>query len=561
MDREILVFIELDGETVPVGTLWARARGARQTASFEYDRSWLSRRDAFGIDPVLPPAPGPFHTDRPLFNAFTDPAPDRWGQMLLRRNERRRAQAERRQPRTLQAIDVPTLVDDETRLGALRFKDAGGGTFLTSTGRQVPPLVGLPRLLSAATRVIDDQETDEDLRLILAPGTSLGGARPKATVRDTDGRLSIAKFPRRDDEWPVTRWEAATMTLARSAGVEVAPFQLRQVSNRPVLTARRFDRRNGRRVPFMSALTALETSDNDTRSYLEVVEFLRREGAAVNEDLHQLWRRIVFNMLVSNTDDHLRNHGFLRAPRGWRLSPAYDLNPVPVDVKPRIHALAIDEIDGTASLDTAMGVAPMFGIAEGAARDDRGGGGKGGSRLARCRSSLGHDAGRDRPDVQRVRSRGLEGGDRVGGRAPPVARGRGSCYASPHASVHPTRRPRRRRGRPLVRAEQLRGPRCRGHPDAGRSLFASRSPRRPLHPRRAAHGRGRVAGSFRAAHPCARRPHQPGDPGATARRHAGRALSGTAGSDRPDQSRRRPSRPPSARRSRPATACRSAPWR
>lgn len=368
MEREVLVFIELVGETVPVGTLWARSRGARQTASFEYDRSWLARRDAFGIDPVLPPAAGPFHTDRPLFNAFIDPAPDRWGQMLLRRNERRRAQAERRQPRTLQAIDVLALVDDETRLGALRFKDSDGGPFLTSTGRQVPPVVDLPRLLAATTRVIDDRETAEDLLLILAPGTSLGGAQPKATVRDTDGRLSIAKFPRSDDEWPVTRWEAATMSLARSAGVEVAPFQLRAAANRAVLTARRFDRRHGRRVPFMSALTALEASDNDTRSYLEVVEFLRREGAAVNEDLRQLWRRIVFNMLVSNTDDHLRNHGFLRAPQGWRLSPAYDLNPVPVDVKPRTHALAIDEIDGTASLDTAMEVAPMFGIAEEDAR-------------------------------------------------------------------------------------------------------------------------------------------------------------------------------------------------
>lgn len=163
MERELLVYIDLSGETVLLGTLGARARGARQTASFEYDRSWLARRDAFGIDPVLPPAPGPFHTDRPLFNAFTDPAPDRWGQTLLRRNERRRAQAEGRQPRTLQAIDVLTLVDDETRLGALRFKEAGGGPFLTSTGRKVPPVVELPRLLAATTRVIDDQETDEDL--------------------------------------------------------------------------------------------------------------------------------------------------------------------------------------------------------------------------------------------------------------------------------------------------------------------------------------------------------------------------------------------------------------
>ena len=368
MEREILVFMELDGETVPVGTLWTRARGPRQTASFEYDRSWLARRDAFGIDPVLPPAPGPFHTDRHLFNAFTDPAPDCWGQTLLRRNERRRAQAEGRQPRTLQEIDFLTLVDDETRLGALRFKDTGGGVFLTSTGRQVPPVVDLPRLLSATTRVIDEDETDEDLRLILAPGTSLGGARPKATVRDTDAHLSIAKFPRRDDEWPVTRWEAATMALAKAAGVEVAPFQLRPVSNRTVFMARRFDRQHGRRIAFMSALTALEASDNEMRSYVEVAEFLRREGVAVNQDLSQLWRRIVFNVLVSNTDDHLRNHGFLRATQGWRLSPAYDLNPVPVDVKPRVHALAIDEIDGTASLDIVMGIAPMFGMTGGTAR-------------------------------------------------------------------------------------------------------------------------------------------------------------------------------------------------
>ena len=365
----------------------------------------MSRRDAFGIDPVLPPAPGPFHTDRPLFNAFTDPAPDRWGQMLLRRNERRRAQAEGRQPRTLQAIDVLTLVDDETRLGALRFKDAAGGTFLTSTGRQVPPVVGLPRLLSAATRVIDDQETDEDLRLILAPGTSLGGARPKATVRDTDGRLSIAKFPRRDDEWPVTRWEAATMTLARAAGVEVAPFQLRHVSNRPVLTARRFDRRDGRRVPFMSALTALEASDNDARSYLEVAEFLRREGVEVNGDLRQLWRRIVFNMLVSNTDDHLRNHGFLRAPQGVAAVAG---------IRPQPGAGRREAADPRAChrRDRRYGVARHGHWSRTHVRHDRrgrpcdrGGGGKGGSRMARYRRSAWYDAERDRPDVQRVRSR------------------------------------------------------------------------------------------------------------------------------------------------------------
>ena len=362
MERDVLVFMALAGETVPVGKLWTRTRGARETASFEYDPSWLSRRDAFGLDPVLPPTRGSFHTDRPLFNAFTDPAPDRWGETLLRRNERRRARVEDRPPRTLRAIDFLTLVDDEARLGALRFQDPRSGGFLTSTDKPVPPVVDLPRLLAAASRIMDDEETDEDLQLLLAPGTSLGGARPKASVRGEDGHLLIAKFPRRDDDWPVIRWEAAVMALAEAAGVEVSPWRLQLVLKRPVLMARRFDRRQGRRVPFLSALTALDASDHEMRSYLEIAEFLRREGAKVNEDLRQLWRRIVFNMLISNTDDHLRNHGFLRGHNGWRLAPAYDLNPVPTDVKPRVHALAIDEFDGTASLDTAFRIVPMFGM-------------------------------------------------------------------------------------------------------------------------------------------------------------------------------------------------------
>ena len=368
MERELLVLMEMDGETVAVGKLWTRTRGARETASFEYDPSWLERRDTFGLEPALPPGRGPFHTGRPVFNAFTDAAPDRWGQTLMRRNERRRAHAEGRRPRALRAVDFLTLVADETRLGALRLKDAGGDEFLTSTGKPVPPLVALPRLLSATNRIIDNAETDEDLRLILAPGTSLGGARPKASVRDDDGHLLIAKFPRADDDWPATRWEAAVMTLAAAAGVRVSPFRLLPVLKRPVLMARRFDRRQGRRIPYISALTALDASDHEMRSYLEIAEFLRREGSKVDEDLAQLWRRIVFSVLVSNTDDHLRNHGFLRERNGWRLAPAYDLNPVPVDMKPRIHALAIDESDGTASLDTAFRIVPMFGMTEENAR-------------------------------------------------------------------------------------------------------------------------------------------------------------------------------------------------
>jgi len=366
VERELTVHLDWAEGTILLGRLWTRARGTRETATFEYDDNWLRRSDCFGLDPELPPTRGQFHTDRALFNAFTDPSPDRWGQTLLRRNERVRARREQRKPRTLLAVDFLTLVDDETRLGALRFKDADGAMFLSQAARPVPPLIDLPRLLSATARTIDDKETDEDLQLLLAPGTSLGGARPKASVRDKGGHLAVAKFPRRDDEWPVTRWEATALALAASAGIEVPHWRLEPVMRRPVLMLHRFDRRGAARLPFMSALTALSASDNEPHSYLEMVDAIRREGSRVDADLRQLWRRMVFSILVSNTDDHLRNHGFLREKAGWRLAPAYDLNPVPADVKPRVHALAIDEEDTTASLETALSVAPRFGIGKAA---------------------------------------------------------------------------------------------------------------------------------------------------------------------------------------------------
>jgi serine/threonine-protein kinase HipA len=364
MERELLVYVDLAGSPVLAGRLWARARGAKESASFEYDVGWLGRRDAFGLDPELPPSRGQFHTSRPLFNAFTDPAPDRWGQTLMRRNERARARQEKRQPRTLLTLDFLALVDDETRLGALRFKDAGGDAYLSATGKRLPPVLELPRLLSATGRIIDQRETDDDLLLVLGPGSSLGGARPKASVRDKDGRLLVAKFPRKDDEWSVTRWEATALALAKRAGIEVPAWRLEAVLKKPVLMLRRFDRRATERIPFMSALTAVQGEDNEARSYLDIVDAIRRGGSQVDADLRQLWRRVVFNVLVSNTDDHLRNHGLLRDAVGWRLAPAYDLNPMPIDVRPRVHALAIDESDTTASLETALGVAPAFGIAK-----------------------------------------------------------------------------------------------------------------------------------------------------------------------------------------------------
>jgi serine/threonine-protein kinase HipA len=361
MDREIEVHIDWDGAVRPVGRLWARAKGARQTCSFAYAQSWLSMASAFPLEPNLPLVRGDAHWDGGLFNAFSDPAPDRWGRNLMGRRERRLAKAEGRSPRTLLEADFLMLAEDQTRLGALRFRDVGAEAFAAADAQTVPPLVALPRLLGAARRIVGDRETDEDLRLLLAPGSSLGGARPKASVRDAEGRLLIAKFPSQTDAWPIPTWESVAMTLAKRAGISVPVFQLRQVAKRPVLMMSRFDRTpDGGRRPFCSALTALGAADGETRSYLELVDVLRQDGADAPSDAAQLWRRMVFNILISNTDDHLRNHGFLREPGGWRLSPAYDLNPVPTDVKPRIHALALNETDQDASLDTALAIAAYF---------------------------------------------------------------------------------------------------------------------------------------------------------------------------------------------------------
>jgi serine/threonine-protein kinase HipA len=262
------------------------------------------------------------------------------------------------------------LVDDEARQGALRFAEREGGPFLAEQAAvKIPPLIELPQLLSAAERVASDTDSDEDLRLLLAPGSSLGGARPKASVRDRDGRLAIAKFPNRSDEVSVELWEALALRLAAKAGIPVPEWRLEHAGEKPVMLLRRFDRGPNGRVPFLSAMSMLAARDNETHSYLEFADILRQYGAAPDEDMRAVWRRIVFNILISNTDDHLRNHGFLWVgPAGWRLSPAYDLNPVPIDIKPRVLSTAIDTGDATASLDLALDVAGYFGLAKRDAR-------------------------------------------------------------------------------------------------------------------------------------------------------------------------------------------------
>ncbi|MGH9351057.1 MAG: type II toxin-antitoxin system HipA family toxin [Terriglobia bacterium] len=364
MDTQVLVYVDLDGEPHLAGRLWSHVRRNRESATFEYDRGWLQHAASFSIEPVLKLGPGPFHApaNTPMFGAIGDSAPDRWGRTLMRRMERRRAEGEGRDPRTLSEMDYLLLVDDEARQGALRFAEREGGPFLREEGvKRIPPLVELPKLLSAAEHVMEDKDTDEDLRLLFAPGSSLGGARPKASVREKDGRLAIAKFPRRDDEINTVLWEAVALSLARKSGIAVPAGRVERVGNKPVLVLERFDRNGARRIPFLSAMSMLGARDNETRSYLEIVDALRQHGAAPKADMEALWRRLVFNILISNTDDHLRNHGFLyEGPAGWRLSPAYDLNPVPTDIKPRILTMAINEDDGTASLALAMEVAGYF---------------------------------------------------------------------------------------------------------------------------------------------------------------------------------------------------------
>jgi len=254
------------------------------------------------------------------------------------------------------------LVDDEARQGALRFADKEGGPFVREEGvKRIPPLIELPRLLSAAEHVMEEKDTEEELRMLFAPGSSLGGARPKASVREKDGHLAIAKFPRKDDEINTVVWEAVALSLAQKSGIPVPKFRVENIAGKSVLLLRRFDRDGERRIPFLSAMSMLGSKDKETRSYLEIVDALRQHGAAPQADMEALWRRLVFNILISNTDDHLRNHGFLyEGQAGWRLSPAYDLNPVPTDIKPRILSTAINEDDNTASLALAIEVAGYF---------------------------------------------------------------------------------------------------------------------------------------------------------------------------------------------------------
>ncbi len=364
--RDLEVHLDLDGRTHRVGLLRRQtARGRLDAVTFEYDDAWLANEARFALEPALQLGSGVFAsaaTGGRLFGAFSDSSPDSWGRRLLQRAERRQAAREGRHVRTLGEVDYLLGVSDIARLGALRFRLAGDEVFQAPSGSGVPALIELPRLLRSAQRIERDEDSDDDLLTILAPGTSLGGARPKASVMDR-GHLWIAKFPWEVDEYSQETWEEIAFRLAEGAGIETPNHRLTSVAGRQVLLSQRFDRAGGARIPFLSAMAMTGARDGERSSYPELADALARHGADAKVQTAALFRRMIFNVLISNVDDHPRNHGFLmQGQTGWVLSPAYDLNPTPVDLKARILTTNIDIDDGTCSLDLALSVAPYFGL-------------------------------------------------------------------------------------------------------------------------------------------------------------------------------------------------------
>lgn len=362
---EIEVHISLGGETIRVGTLFRQAARGRESVTFQYHKDWLGHPAQFSLEPGLGVGNGMFHPGdgREMFGSIGDSAPDTWGRRLMQRAERRTARAEGRPPQTVHEADFLLGVTDVSRLGALRFKRPGDDAFQKPAGDGVPGFIQLGRLLASAQRIDRDEETDDDLSLIFAPGSSLGGARPKASVADAQGALAIAKFPKDTDEYSVETWEHIALILAERAGIRVPRHELHRVGDKAVLLSWRFDREGGVRIPFLSAMSMLQAKDGDRASYPEIVDELSRNGANARADAAELFRRVVFNILISNVDDHLRNHGFLWAGKtGWHLSPAYDLNPTPTDLKARILTTNISLDEGTCSIDLALSQAELFGL-------------------------------------------------------------------------------------------------------------------------------------------------------------------------------------------------------
>ena len=375
--KKIYVFADWQKLEKPtlLGILNVEQTRGHEVFSFEYDKEWLKSSNRILLDPDLQWYSGPqFLSDsKENHGLFLDSSPDRWGRVLMRRREAIMARAEERPQRTLFSSDYLLGVYDEHRMGALRFKADLSGPFLNDNKQMAaPPWTSLRELEYASLKIeaddaVDDPEYLNWLNLLTAPGSSLGGARPKASVLDEKGNLWIAKFPSLNDDIDIGGWEMVVHDLALQCGIQMAPSMIKKFSskNHTFLT-KRFDRVNQRkRIHFASAMTLLGMQDGDNYqsgvSYLDIVGFIIQHGdkGTVQSDLEQLWRRIVFSICVKNTDDHLRNHGFLLREQGWQLSPAYDINPVPYG---NGLSLNITDDDNSLNLELALDVAEFFRI-------------------------------------------------------------------------------------------------------------------------------------------------------------------------------------------------------
>jgi len=369
---DVDVYIDWECGLRQVGQIHRLAARGREAVLFTYADTWLDADDAFAIAPDLPLGRGTFAppNGQDMFGTIGDSAPDTWGRRLMQRRERRQAKDENRQARTLQEMDYLLGVNDDTRLGAFRFRYPGDDVFQAPDDLGVPGIVKLGDLMHAAQRIENGEETDEDLQLIFAPGSSLGGARPKASVYDQHNVLSIAKFPKDTDDYSMERWETIALDIGEAAGLNVVRCDLNMSSGHPVFVTQRFDRNGERRIPFLSAMALTQNRDGERGSYLDVVDALTEHGAQPETDRIELYRRITLSVLIRNVDDHLRNHGFLRdGGKGWKLSPAYDINPTPSYLKAPI--LATDIIDGQAdcSIDLLHEAAEWFSISLDDAKD------------------------------------------------------------------------------------------------------------------------------------------------------------------------------------------------
>jgi serine/threonine-protein kinase HipA len=358
-------------EPVLLGNLYVGVIKGGETYSFEYDDDWLAKRKLnVNLDPKIQPFRGiQFPEEKKLFGVFADASPDRWGRVLINKRERLQAEKEGRKPRKLYDSDYLLGVYDETRMGGIRFKLNENGHFLSDDKETAAPPWTTLRSLEEAARNFENDEngiTEKWLNQLIKPGSSLGGARPKATVVDTKGQLWIAKFPSKHDENDTGAWEKVVHDLAKMCGLNVPEAKLEKFSKQgSTFLVKRFDRDGEKRIHFASAMTLLGKSDgasaSDGTSYLDIAGFTKSYGASPKSDLLELWKRIVFNMAVTNTDDHLRNHAFILAKDGWTLSPMYDVNPAPYGEE---LSLLVDDVDNTISVDLAVKSAPQFCIAE-----------------------------------------------------------------------------------------------------------------------------------------------------------------------------------------------------